>query len=33
MKIGFFGIALSERGVRLAQKMQVDPCIPVRIQL
>ena len=25
--------ALSERGVRLAQKMQVGPCIPVGIQL
>ena len=25
--------ALSEQGVRLAQKMQVGPCIPVEVQL
>jgi hypothetical protein len=23
----------SEKGVRLAQKMQVGPCIPVKVQL
>jgi hypothetical protein len=27
------GLGCSEKGVRLAQKMQVGPCIPVGIQL